>query len=82
MHQLQVIDNDHLDIVLRLQPPAFRPEFKDIQRWGIINKQRCLRECTDLAVQLLPFPLGEITFTYFFLLNLGFARNEPVYELH
>src|SRR6185437_9431990 len=75
-------DDDQLDIMLRFQAPAFCPEFKNVQRGGIVDDQGSLLKPADLGVYLRPFPFLKVTLAYFFLFYLGFAGYQTVNQLN
>ena len=60
-HELQVVNDDELDIVLQLHAPTLGSEFKDIDAGGIVYIDRCVANALYGAAQLLALVFLELT---------------------
>ena len=59
-HELQVVNDDELDIVLQLHAPALGPQFKDVDTGGIVYINGCVADAFYGAAQLLAFVFLEL----------------------
>ena len=44
IHQLQIVNHDHLHTMLTHQPTCFRTQFKNREAWCVIHIERCIQQ--------------------------------------
>ena len=81
IHQLHVVDHQHLDVVLKLQPPRFRAQFQDREPRRVIDPDRRLGELVHGHRQMMKLLALEQSFADFLRVDLRAAAHQALREL-
>ncbi len=81
-HELEVVDDDQLHVVLCYQLSGLCPQFQDGECRCIVNKNRCFGELGGFMNELLPFIFFQLPFFNLFAIQLSLRRDQPVDQLN
>ena len=82
IHQLQVVDHDHLHTLLSYQSSGLRTQLEDTHTRRIININRCTLQLTDIAVETFPLFFVQLTVQDLLTGDLANVRHQTVHQLH
>ena len=82
IHQLKVVDDNHLYPMLANQTAGLGTKFEYGKRGSIIHVQRRIQQVAQLIVQLLPFVIGKLSAFDFLTRYLAHVGDETVHQLY
>ena len=82
VHQLQVVDEDALDLVLAYQASCLSPELEDGEARRVVHVDGRVVEVFDFILQLFPLVLLQSAALDLIAWQLADVNDEAVHELH
>ena len=82
VHQLEVVDEDALDLVLAHEAPRLGAKLEDGEARGVVDVDWRVVKVLDLVLQLLPLVLLQSAALDLLARQLADVHDEAVHELH